>query len=206
MEGLCRACRGRKRNGDTKFKRNLEATGRIGITQKVIVVFDRAYPSIDMLNYIDGMGMFYIFRAGSRCFCDERRRATGNDGWLEIRHTAHRLENIKERDIQRYGELKEKGRTRTRYIRSSTTCMEEVVLFTNLDDSIGGEEIADAYFKRWQIEEAYHTLKNKMKFESVTGKASVYVEQDFLSQVFVHNLMEDIRQGQRKSLWKGSET
>ena len=31
-----------------------------------------------------------------------------------------------------------------------------------------------------------------MKFESVTGQASIYVEQDFLAQIHVYNMMEDI--------------
>ena len=32
-----------------------------------------------------------------------------------------------------------------------------------------------------------------MKFESVTGKASVYVYQDFWAQVLVYNMVQDIR-------------
>lgn len=39
----------------------------------------------------------------------------------------------------------------------------------------------------------YHTLKNKMKFESVTGKSTIYVYQDFWSQVLVYNMIQDIR-------------
>ncbi len=32
-----------------------------------------------------------------------------------------------------------------------------------------------------------------MKFESVTGKSSVYVHQDFGAQVLVYNMIQDIR-------------
>ena len=32
-----------------------------------------------------------------------------------------------------------------------------------------------------------------MKFESVTGKATVYVHQDFWAQVLVYNMVQDIR-------------
>lgn len=39
----------------------------------------------------------------------------------------------------------------------------------------------------------YHTLKNKMKFESVTGKASIYVYQDFWAQILVYTMIQDIR-------------
>jgi hypothetical protein len=48
------------------------------------------------------------------------------------------------------------------------------------------------YRERWEIEEQYHTLKNKMKFESVTGKASIYVAQDFLAQALVFNMVQDL--------------
>jgi hypothetical protein len=37
------------------------------------------------------------------------------------------------------------------------------------------EEIRKLYRERRETEEEYHTLKNKMKFERMTGKASIYV-------------------------------
>ncbi len=39
----------------------------------------------------------------------------------------------------------------------------------------------------------YHTLKNKMKFESVTGKASICVYQDFGALILVYNMIQYIR-------------
>jgi hypothetical protein len=33
-------------------------------------------------------------------------------------------------------------------------------------------------------------LKNKLKFESVTGKASVYIKQDFGAQTLVFNMVQ----------------
>lgn len=38
----------------------------------------------------------------------------------------------------------------------------------------------------------HHTLKNKIKLESVTGKASIYVYQDFWSQIYVYNMIQDV--------------
>lgn len=32
-----------------------------------------------------------------------------------------------------------------------------------------------------------------MKFESVTGKSTIYVDQDFRAQVLVYNILQDIR-------------
>ncbi|GHT88475.1 hypothetical protein FACS1894137_16810 [Spirochaetia bacterium] len=52
--------------------------------------------------------------------------------------------------------------------------------------------------KRWQIEKKYHTLKNKMQFESITGKASVYVYQDFWAQVIVYTMIQDVMHSANK--------
>lgn len=64
---------------------------------------------------------------------------------------------------------------------------------TDLPDTVAAEELAGLYYQRWEIEKKYHTLKDKMKFESVTGKPSVYVYQDFWAQVLVYNMVKDIR-------------
>jgi hypothetical protein len=39
-----------------------------------------------------------------------------------------------------------------------------------------------------------------MKFESVTGKASIYVEQDFWAQVLVFNVVQDLLSGAEEKL------
>ena len=75
-------------------------------------------------------------------------------------------------------------------------------ILTSLPNDIKTEEIISAYFLRWKIEDAYHTIKNKMRFESVTGNASIYVEQDFLAQVYVYNMMEDVRHAAEEKLQK----
>lgn len=69
----------------------------------------------------------------------------------------------------------------------------ELALMTNLPFEISQKELEDLYYHRWEIEKKYHTLKNKMKFESVTGKSTIYVDQDFRAQVLVYNMIQDIR-------------
>mgnify|MGYP007030256376 FL=1 len=44
-----------------------------------------------------------------------------------------------------------------------------------------------------------------MKFESVTGKATVYVHQDFLAQVLVYNMVQDIRNSADEEAAAGRE-
>ena len=76
----------------------------------------------------------------------------------------------------------------------------ELALMTDLLNTITAEELADLYYQRWEIEKKYHTLKNKMKFESVTGKASIYVYQDFWAQVLVYTIVQDIRNSADKEV------
>lgn len=44
-----------------------------------------------------------------------------------------------------------------------------------------------------------------MKFESVSGQASIYVEQDFLAQIHVYNMMEDMIEFVEDELLKSDE-
>jgi hypothetical protein len=84
--------------------------------------------------------------------------------------------------------LKEIKETGTRLIRSTLPSGTEFAAVTNLPESITAEEISSVYFERLKIEESYNTLKNKLKFESVTEKASIYVYQDFPAQMLVYNM------------------
>jgi len=47
-------------------------------------------------------------------------------------------------------------------------------------------QIQRLYSGRWKIEQKYHALKNKTKFESVAGKASVHVQQDLWAQMLAY--------------------
>lgn len=110
-----------------------------------------------------------------------------------LRHTQQRLEKIRKRHPDRFEHMKEKVSTHTRIMTSILPSGKELALMTNLPFDISQKELEDLYFQRWEIEKKYHTLKNKMKFESVTGKSTIYVDQDFRAQVLVYNMIQDIR-------------
>ncbi|WP_235839240.1 transposase [Clostridium sp. Marseille-P2415] len=78
----------------------------------------------------------------------------------------------------------------------------ELTLMTNLSKQYSGKQLQDLYYQRWEIEKKYHTLKNKMKFENVTGKAIVYVYQDFCAQILVYNMIQDVRNAANANLRK----
>ena len=173
--------------------------------QKILIVFDRGYPSLELLNYLETHKIAYIIRIPSNIFKKEREKLGGKGGCIEIEHKKERLRNLMKSNKELYQIAKTKESISTRFVFDKTPAGEEFAVLTNLSEQITDKEIVDAYFFRWKIEEAYHTLKNKMKFESVTGMASIYVEQDFLAQVFVYNMMEDVRHSAEEKIQKKAD-
>lgn len=174
-------------------KRNLKHLRELEIRQPVLAVFDRGYPSIEFIDFLEMEGIHYLIRLSSNDYKAERGRMQSEDGKVILKHSSARLQKIRQKHPERYERMKRKGETTVRVSKSTLPSGNELVLMTNLPDTIAAEELADLYYQRWEIEKKYHTLKNKMKFESVTGKASVYVYQDFWSQVLVYNMIQDIR-------------
>lgn len=44
---------------------------------------------------------------------------------------------------------------------------------TNLPFEFSQEQLQDLSYQSLEIEKKYHTLKNKMKFESIAGKSTI---------------------------------
>jgi hypothetical protein len=164
--------------------------GAIG-ERPVLVVCDRNYVSLEFLNYVEAAGARYLIRLHAGDYKAEQAEMTGEDERVILRHTKNRLRQLREAAPERAAELDRVGETRARILKTEFGG-EAGALITNLEESIGSGEIRELYRERWEIEETYHTLKNKLKFESVTGKASVYVEQDFLAQTLVYNMVQDV--------------
>ena len=183
-------------------KENINAIERIGLKQKIIIIFDRGYPSLELLNYLDEQKIAYIVRISSTFCKNERQQTESNDSVVKILNTKTKLMKLKAKNEDLYEKIKDNEFTATRLIRDKTPAGDEFAILTSLPDDIKSEEIISAYFLRWKIENAYNTIKNKMRFESVTGNASIYVEQDFLAQVYVYNMMEDVRHTAEEKLQK----
>lgn len=174
-------------------KKNLEHLKYINITQPVLAIFDRGYPSIEFIDFLETKKINYLFRLSSNDYKSERRNMQSADENVALRHTCQRLEKIRKKHPEVFQHMKEKGYTNTRIMTSKLPSGKELAFMTNLPFEFPQEQLQDLYYQRWEIEKKYHTLKNKMKFESVTGKSTIYVEQDFRAQLLVYNMIQDIR-------------
>lgn len=175
-------------------KAGIEQISQMVGERPVLLLFDRGYPSIELVDALDTAGYSYLFRLSSNDYKEERRAMERADDVVWLEHTTPRLQKIRRKYPDRFLQLQRKGRTQVRIVQDRSAGKTPLILMTNLPQAqCSCETLVHLYLERWGIEQSYHTLKNKLKLESVTGRASVYVYQDFLAQMLVYNMVQDIR-------------
>ena len=174
-------------------KKNIESLGKILDLEKCIIIFDRGYPGIDLIWWLEKLGVKYIFRLqGTNMYEKEKKSMTTNDEWVNLKVDGDRLRKIEEETIKQ--ELREK---KTIPVRISKVILDtgeiEYLLCNVSQEIIPVSEMKEAYFKRWQIEIGYDILKNKLHVENFTGKTKITIEQDFYAQIYTFNVLQDIK-------------
>jgi len=172
-------------------KAHIEAIKEIVGEKPALIMFDRNYASLEFANFLEKSGIKYLIRLHKNDYEEERARMKSNDEEVELIYTKSRLGHLKDKSPERMNELAGQKSQQVRIIKTKFANGEEAAFMTNLKEGKTAE-ILRLYRKRWAIEQKYHTLKNKLKFESVTGKASIYVEQDFWAQTLVFNMVQDL--------------
>ena len=172
-------------------KAHIETLKEIMGNRPVLIMFDRNYVSLEFMDYLEKSGVKYLIRLHEGDFKAERSEMQRTDEEVELVHTKSRLHHLRKKSPQRAEELEQQKSSTVRIIKTVLSNGEVAAFITNLKEE-GAGYIKRLYRKRWSIEQKYHTLKNKMKFESVTGKASIYVKQDFWAQMLVFNMVQDL--------------
>jgi hypothetical protein len=173
---------------EENIRRAREITG----DTPLIVLFDRGYPSIRLIDFLERENIRYLFRLSSNDYKAERASMRSSDEDVILSHNDARLRKIGKKHPEDAARLREKRNTSTR-IAVYTGEGGEIAFMTDLPRAEFSEtEIAELYLKRWEIEKKYNALKNKLRFESVTGEATLYVYQDFWAQILVYNMVTDI--------------
>jgi hypothetical protein len=157
----------------------------------VLIMFDRNYSSLEFVDFLEETGVKYLIRLHKGDYEAERSGMRSKDEEVELAYTKHRLRALRKKKPERAAALEQRQSIRVRVINTVFDNGEDVAFMTNVREGTAGE-IVRLYRKRWSIEQKYHTLKNKLKFESVTGKASIYVKQDFWAQTVVFNMVQDL--------------
>lgn len=86
---------------ETEFaKKNLTHLTHMDIKQPVLAIFDRGYPSMEFIDFLETKKISYLFRLSSNDYKFERRNMKSADETVVLRHTYQRLDKIK-KSIQR---------------------------------------------------------------------------------------------------------
>jgi len=172
-------------------KAHIEALKEIVGERPVLIMFDRNYESLEFMDFLEQKGIKYLIRLHKGHYKAERAQMHGDDEEVELVYTSDRMGHLRAKSPERARELVKQKSIRVRIIKTKIVNGEEAAFITNMREGTTAE-ILGLYRRRWVIEQKYHTLKNKLKFESVTGKASIYVEQDFWAQTLVFNMVQDL--------------
>ena len=173
-------------------KKNIENAGKILDLERCIIIFDRGYPGIDLIWYLEKLKIKYIFRLQTKMYEKEKSLMKKEDDWVELNVAGDRIKKITDEDIKK--ELRSKKTIKVRMSKVKLDTGEIEYLMSNIsEDIISAKEMKETYFKRWQIEIGYDILKNKLHLENFTGKTKITIEQDFYAQIYTFNVLQDIK-------------
>ena len=151
-----------------------------------LLLLDRGYPSL---------ALFYLLHAKGVEFCVRMKGSWWNEvrlfresGELE-RIVSFRLPTKDKIKMEQYSHVIDKP-LKCRLIRVVLDTGEIEILCTSLIDTnvYPVEEFKELYHYRWNEEEAYKLLKNRIELENFSGKTAKAVKQDFHAKIFLLTL------------------
>lgn len=163
---------------------------------KDLILFDRGYPSLAFISYLNSKGIKFLMRAPMSCLSEIRCTQTIDEN-VEIKVTKDRAKELK-----RQGTPMPTGTIiKLRVLRIMLDTGEIEILITNLiQNELSHEESKDLYFKRWGIETKFDELKNKFEIENFSGEKPLIVEQDYYATVLLSNIASIFEQEAEEEL------
>lgn len=172
-------------------KRNIEKIKKVHRDKKFLIIFDRGYPSVELINYLEENEIKYLIRLQDNTYEKEKRDMKSNDEEVEIKLTGHRLAGKMSEETKE--KLKAKKVLKTRFVKVELSNGNIEWLATNLEKRrYSKNKLKELYFKRWKIEIAYDELKNKLQIENISGKKDLTVRQDIYATIIIYNMIESM--------------
>jgi len=170
----------------TLARGHLEVCKALLPDEKKLVIFDRGYPSFQLIELLETMGFKYVMRV-KRTFNKDVDAQSKTDGYVWLKQGEERI--------------------CVRVIKFLLDSGEEEVLLTNIADRrLGKSAFKKLYFMRWPIETKYDIVKNKLQIENFNTRTVEGIQQDFYATMLLANfvaaaaidVIEEI-QGERKN-------
>jgi hypothetical protein len=138
---------------------------------KELILFDRGYPSFELIKELKERGIHFVMRV-------RRKFSTGID---ELDYGDHRIK------LDQGGE-----KIPVRVLKFRLKGGEDETLITDIEDKkLGIKAFKALYFKRWPIETKYNQIKNRLEIENFSGRLVDNIRQDFYATMVLTNLTSD---------------
>lgn len=134
-----------------------------------LILFDRGYPSRDLIKFIEENQLKYLMRV-SNAFLKGVVNAPNKDQVIEVKYKNTLL----------------KMRVLKFPLNSGIT---ETLITNIFDEDFSVADFKELYFKRWGIEVKYNEIKNKLQIENFTGETPIAIEQDFYATMYLANMV-----------------
>lgn len=152
----------------TLAKEHIDQYKTMGIDSKSLFIFDRGYPSFELIEKLENDGFAYVMRVKSK-FNNAIDAQSAADGYVWLEQNGKRLH--------------------IRVIKFMLDSGEIETLITNIKDKrLGVKAFKKLYFMRWPVEIKYDVLKNKLQVENFSSRTVDGIRQDFYAAMFLTNI------------------
>nr|WP_289048516.1 IS4 family transposase [uncultured Carboxylicivirga sp.] len=176
----------KKTNGKSAGERALLQQHLPSLEKGDLLIMDRGYPSIALFFMLIARGVDFCARmkTGWWKVVREFRDSGAKEQFVEFSLPKSQRDKLKEFPEWTYKIIK------CRLIRVELEHGEVEILCTSLTDieKYPHNEFKELYHLRWNHEEAYKLLKNRIELEDFSGKTANAVKQDFHAKIFLLSL------------------
>lgn len=157
--------------------------------QRILVIFDRGYPSVHLIIYLLKNKIKFLMRCNTKFTKEVNDAVAKGKKDVIIDFSAERTGTAKAELHKLFPNLDKKERFYIRVIVVSLSTGEKEILLTSLLDrkEHSYKIFRELYFKRWGIEENYKFYKLQLEVENFSGRTCVAVEQDFHATILAAN-------------------
>ena len=159
---------------------------------KIITIYDRGYPSIELMFKTIDLDSKFLIRLPKNVFRHQIRQMGTNDEIIKINLVKSRLRAFDDENLKEKAE--KMGRLEIRIAVIDIGKDEPEILATNLThEEFTTDDLKELYGKRWTVETGFDRLKNLVEIEDFSGIRRRIIEQDFYAHIFVYNLAITIK-------------
>jgi hypothetical protein len=151
----------------TIAKKHIKAVDSLAANDSKLIIFDRGYPSFELIELLESKGLSYVMRVKSKFSKDIDSQAS-QDGYVWLEQNGKRIH--------------------VRVVKFALDSGETETLITNITDKrLGKNAFKKLYFLRWPVETKYDIVKNKLQLENFNTRTVEGIEQDFFAAMYLTN-------------------